>query len=64
VGNGTEREIDLLYSEIVDLRTLYRAIGNDFDALKKRFNLSIVTTAALTLVVGGARLLDYLQAVL
>jgi hypothetical protein len=65
VANGrTDHEIDLLYGEIVDLRTLYRAISLDFEALKKRFNLSIVTTAALTLVVGGARLLDYLQSVL
>lgn len=64
MNSSTDREIDLLYTEIVDLRTLYRAIATDFDVLKKRFNLSIIATCALTGVVGGARLVDYLLAVL
>lgn len=63
MNSSTDREIDLLYTEIVDLRSLYRVISADFDALKRRFNLSIIATCALTIVVGGARLIDYLQTI-
>jgi hypothetical protein len=61
MNDSTNHEIDLLYGEIVDLRSLYRAISSDFETLKKRFNMSIIATCALTAVVGGARVLDYLQ---
>jgi len=56
----TDRELDLMQNEIVDLRSLYRAIGADLDGLKSRFNLVIVSSCLLTVIAGGARILDCL----
>jgi hypothetical protein len=57
---STDREIDLLYGEIVDLRTLYRAIQSDFAVLRQRFNWTIVASLALTTVVGASRLAEFI----
>jgi hypothetical protein len=64
MNNSTDREIDLLYTEIVDLRTLYRAIGSDFDRMRGRFNLVIISTCILSALVGGADVVALLAQVL
>jgi hypothetical protein len=63
MNDSTDREIDLLYGEIVDLRSLYRAVSSDFDALKTRFNWVIVSSCVLSALVGAVRLLDFLSVV-
>lgn len=63
MNTSTDREIDLLYGEIVDVRTLYRAIEKDFGKLKARFNAVIITSAILSLVMGGLKAFELIRTV-
>lgn len=59
----TEREISTLFDELHHLRGQVDGLRVRVDSLHSRFFIVIMTSTALTILVGGAQLLDRLLAV-
>ena len=60
---ANERELDRLWTETTNLGSAVEAIRREFSDLRTRFNLVIVASSLLSLVVGGLRLFECFQGV-